>query len=1022
MNPSSSSSSTILKLKRSLSPKPPYFPSPIRQIPSDPQTYTHLLLQQCSKTLALSRAHHAFDEIPKGNHPSSICKVLHARILILGLKLSGGLGNALVDLYSKSGDLCSAQNAFNRLEERTRPSWNSILSAHLKVGSLETVFEVFASMHRHGTLPNEFSFSIVLSAIARMNSLDYGKVAHCQIVKFGLEPSPFCEGSLINMYTKCGCILDARCVFNGTGYPDIISWTTMIEGYVRIGKAEEALQLFHRMQGLGMKPDNVALATVINACMDLGRLKNARDLFREMPLPNVEVWNAIISRHVQIGHEDEGIELFREMRALDVKPTRSTLGSVLSAIASLMAIDYGRAVHSEAIRLCLDSSVFVGSSLINMYAKCNLIEDARRVFDMSNERNVVMWNAMIGGYLHNEQLVNVFRLFFEMKGHELELDKVTFLNVFGACASLGNLELGRQLHCDMIKRNMKGNLFLVNAVVGMYAKCGELNDARQQFELIPSKDNISWSAIISGYTHNEEEDEAIRLFRRMRSEGAMADEAAFSSVINACSNSQAFDEGTQLHCLAIKCNLGLSSYVGSSLIDLYAKLDELEDANKIFTEIPERNVASWNALISGHAQNNKEQEALDLFRQMKIEGVEPSQITFTGVLASCNGPWGLDIGKQIHCNLLKSGLIYGFAFSEIPLLSIYLKAKSLEDANKLFLEMPKSENKVHWTAIISSHTQNGYSEEALILFSKMRGFSVHSDEATYSSILKACADLASLRDGKEVHGLVIQTGFSSYRYTVSALIDMYSKCGDVDHAFQVFKESNNKQDIILWNPMIVGFAKNGFAEEALFLFHRMQESKINPDNVTFLGVLTACSHAGLVSQGRGFFELMSNKYRIGPRSYHYACMIDLLGRGGYLKQAEEFIDKLPFEPDGVIWATMLSACRIYGDKTRGQRAAEKLISLDPHSSSPYSLLSSIYAASGDWDEAKRLRHAMKERGVRKSPGCSWIEVGNNTNVFVAEDKLHPRAVDIYEMLKDLGIEMKEEGYVPELDELMLNEE
>ena len=876
-------------------------------------------------------------------------------------------------------------------------------------------------MHRSGAGLDEFSLSIVLSALARTNKLDHGKAVHCQVVKSGLELSSFCEGSLINMYVKCGCTYDARRIFDAIGSPDTISWTTMIEGYVRIGKAEEALQLFSRMQGLGMKPDNVTFVTAITACVRLGLLEDARDLCRQMPLPDFVAWNAIISGHAKNGYEDEALELFREMRAHGVKPTRSTLGSVLSAIASLAALDEGRVVHSEVIRLGLDSSVYVGSSLINMYAKCQLVEDARRVFDMSGERNIVMWNSIIGGYLRNEQPGDAVGMFLEMKGHDFDLDEFTLVSLFGACASLENLELGRQLHCIMIKRNFEGSLIVGNAVVDMYAKSGELTDAKRKFELISNKDNVSWNSIITGYAHNEGEEDALRLFQRMMLEGTMPDEASFASIISACSNSPAFKEVTQLHCLSIKCNLDLGSYVGSSLIDMYAKLGELEDAMKIFMEMPERTVSSRNALIAGHAQNNKEQEALGLFRQLQIEGVEPSQVTFASVLPACNGPWGLNMGKQIHCNLLKSGLLYGYAFLEVSLLSMYLKAKAPEDANKLFLEMPGCKNKFSWTAIISGHTQNGYSQEALILFWTMRDHNVHSDEATFSSVLKACSDLASLRDGKEVHGLIIRTGFSFYRYTGSALIDMYSKCGDVGASFQVFEELNSKEEIIVWNPMIGGFAKNGFAEEALMLFHQMQELKITPDDVTFLGVLTACSHAGLVSQGRGFFDLMSKKYGIIPRPDHYACMIDLLGRGGYLKQAEEFISELPFEPDGAIWATMLSACRLHGDEIRGAHAAEKLICLEPYNSSPYVLLSNLYAASGNWNGAKMLRQVMREGGVRKSPGCSWIEVGNSTSLFVAEDKLHPSAVHIYEMLKDLAIEMKEEGYVLGLDWLMLDE-
>ncbi|KAJ0967555.1 hypothetical protein J5N97_024472 [Dioscorea zingiberensis] len=993
----------------------------VNAVLSDPRSYTNLIVSY-SKRAASLRARNLFDETPERTRTLQHCKAIHSRVLNFGFWFGGSLGNALVDLYAKCGELVYARKTFDLLAERDAPAWNSILSAHARWNTPEDVICVFREMRCSGRVPDQFSLAIALSACARLVALDYGRCIHCDVVKLGFRLSSHCEAALIDMYAKCDHVIDARLVFDGVQCPDVISWTTMIAGYARIGLSEEAFELFSRMRNLGVTPDQVTFVTVIAVCLSLGKLEDARSLFMQVPSPNGVAWNSIITGYAQNGLENEALDLFREMRREGVKPTRSTLGSVLSAIANLMAIDQGQIVHSEAIRLGLDSNVFVVSSLINMYAKCFRIEDARNVFNSFADRNIVIWNVMLGGYIQNGKPNKVTELFQEMKRADFQPDEFSFVSAFGACAMLENLDLGRQLHSAIVKGNFEESLYVGNAVVDMYAKCGALNDAKHQFGFITDRDIISWNALIVGFVHNEEEDEALSMFRRMRLEKEVLDEVSFASIISACTNIQALEVGKQMHCLSIKSNLYSNVSVGSSLIDLYAKHGKMEAAKQVFQQMPEQSVVPRNILITGHVQKSNEEEAVNLFRQIQMDGLEPSRISFASILPAFSGPLGLGMGNQVHSHILKSGLLYNDEFLGISLLGMYLKCKALEDANRLFLEMPDSKSLVLWTSLISGHIQNGYSEDGLLIFHNMlSNHNIIPDEATFCTVLKACSDLADLRVGKMIHGFIIQTGFGSYEYTSSALIDMYSKCGDVNNSFMVFEELKNKQDVISWNSMLVGYAKNGYAREALMLFQQMQQLQVKPDDITFLGVLTACSHGGLVAEGRDLFNSMVNKHRIPPRTDHYACIIDLLGRSGYLKEAEEFINKLPFEPDGVIWATMLSACRIHGDGIRAQHAAEKLIKLEPHNSSPYVMLSNVCAASGNWVGAKMVRETMRERGVRKSPGCSWIVLGKKTNLFIAGDQMHPDACEIHAALKDLTVLMKDEGYVAEVELLQIDE-
>ncbi|KAL6962361.1 hypothetical protein U1Q18_037318 [Sarracenia purpurea var. burkii] len=982
---------------------------------SEHYIYSNLVticMQQCKRI----QSRRLFDEIPQRVAcASKTSRIVHAQSLKLGFGLKGKLGNAIVDLYAKCGNLEFAEKAFNRLERRDVIAWNSVLSMYSRQGLLEQVTWHFGSMWNIGVSPNQFTFAILLSACARLMDAEFGKQIHCNVIKTGFEFNSFCEGSLIDMYAKLNNLIDARRIFDGAEDPDTVSWTAIIAGYFQIGLPEDALNLFEEMHKLGHFPDQVALVTVMSAYMELGRLEDACQLFSQIPNPNAVAWNVMISGHAKKGYEWESVIFFQNMRKAGVKCTRSTLGSVLSAIASLMNLDHGMQVHALSMKQGLNSNVYVGSSLINMYAKCQKMEAAKKVFDPLDEKNVVLWNAMLGGYAQNGCATEVMELFFSMTVSGFNPDEFTYTSILSACGCLENVGMGRQLHSCIIKNKLEANLFVGNALVDMYAKSGALDEARQQFDRLRNRDNVSWNAIIVGYVQEEKEEEAFKLFRSMNWDSIAPDEVSLASMLSACANLRAVDQGKQVHCLSVKYGLETSLYSGSSLIDMYAKCGAIGTAYEIFTSMPERSVVSTNALISGYAHNNLE-EAINLFRFMLYEGLKPSEVTFACLLDACSGPSKLNLGRQIHCFIRKAGISHDDEFLGVSLLGMYMNSQCKTDANVLFSELPNPRSAVLWTAIISGHAQNDCGEVALQLYREMRRYNAMPDQATFASVLKACAILASFRDGKEIHSLIFHTGLDLDELTGSALIDMYAKCGDVQSSVQVFTEMPFKNDVISWNSMIVGLAKNGYAEDALRTFGEMKQIRVEPDDVTFLGVLTACSHAGMVSEGRQIFNIMIDHYRIRPRVDHCACMIDLLGRWGFLDEAMDFIDKLEFEPDAMMWATFLGACRIHGDDIRGQHAAEKLIELEPQNSSPYVLLSNIYAATGNWDGVNSVRRAMREKGVKKFPGCSWIVVGQNTNLFVAGDKfLHPSAGKIRVVLKDLIGLMKDEGYVAKIE-------
>ncbi|XP_074268868.1 pentatricopeptide repeat-containing protein At3g09040, mitochondrial isoform X1 [Silene latifolia] len=934
-------------------------------------SYDHLI-SLCLRQCRIIKGRYVFDEMPhRISQALRTCRVIHGRSLRLGFPLDEELGNAVLDLYAKCGYSRYSVLVFQRLENRDVQSWNSFMSMHLRSGMLYEVGKLFRSMQISGIMPNPYSYAIVLAACAKLKLYQFGKQVHCNVIKTGCLFHSFCEGSLTDMYVKCDSLIDAKRMFDQLESPSLVSWTVIIAAYVQIGLLDEAFEVFEKMRKFGCVPDQVAFMTMISAFMNDGRLNEARNLFSQMPCPNSLSWNVMISGHAKKGYEVEAIQLFLNMRKAGVPSTRSTLGSVISAIASLKVLDVGMSVHAQAIKQGLDRNVYVGSSLINMCAKCQKLDSARQVFDSIDERNIVLWNAMLGGYVQNGFAREVVELFIKMKDNGFHADEFTYTSILSACGGLERQDLGSQLHCVIIKTNFESNLFVANALVDMYAKSRSLVEARKLFDRINNRDNVSWNAIIVGYVQGEDENEAFGLFQRMMSHGTITDEVSLASILSACANLKDLDKGRQIHCLSVKRGLSTSLYVGSSLIDMYVKCGLIKVASEIFNRMSKLSVISLNALISGIAQDNLE-EALNLYKLLVNKGLTPSDITFANLLDACRGPFDLSLGRQIHCHVMKQGILYNDGILGVSLLCMYMNLLKTEDAGKLFWEYPKEKSVVLWTSMISGLNQNGSHEEALKFYHEMRLSDVMPDQATFASILKACSVSTSLRDGTGIHSFVVLTGYNSDILVNCALIDMYAKCGDVKSSMQVFAELEHRHDVIAWNSVIVGLAKNGYVDEVLKLFDEMLLSSINPDDVTFLGILGACSHGGKISEGRHFYNMMVKEFNILPRNDHCACLIDLYGRWGLLEEAQGFIENLGFEPDSKIWASFLGACRLHGDDERGRIAAERLIKLDPHNSSAYVLLSSIHASSGNWGEVGVLRKQMREKGVPKFPGSSWI--------------------------------------------------
>ncbi|XP_059074579.1 pentatricopeptide repeat-containing protein At1g11290, chloroplastic isoform X2 [Cryptomeria japonica] len=598
----------------------------------------------------------------------------------------------------------------------------------------------------------------------------------------------------------------------------------------------------------------------------------------------------------------------------------------------------------------------------------------------------------------------------EMQLAGLKANLVTIASVLRACAHFSALQQGKEIHGFVIRNEFEADHFVGSTLIDMYSKCYCISDACQVFDRMPERDVVSWSAMIAGYSQNGNCLDALYLFKDMNIRGMEPDSVTIACVLPACARIASLQHGKEIHGYMIKNRFASDVLVWNALMDMYAKCGSIQDAKQVFDGLYHRDSVSWSTIIGGYAQNTHYDHALKLFAEMQLSGVKNDYATIASVLPACANALALRHGKEIHNYIIRFGL-ESDVFVVSALVDMYSKCGKIEFARQIFEKM-YDRNVVSWNAMVAGYTQNGNYSEAFQIFRQLQHTEVKLDPITIVSILPACARLGTLQQGKEIHNYALRRGFDSSVSVANSLIDMYGKCGSIDVAHKVFEKIQNK-DLVSWNSLIAGYGMHGHGEEALRFFRLMQQTGIKPDHITFVAILSACNHAGVVDKGRYYFDCMSQDYSITPRVEHYACMVDLLGRAGCLDEAYIFIKNMPLEATADVWGALLGACRTYGNIKLGEKVADFLFKLKPEDTGYYVLLSNIYAAAGRWNDVAKVRTLIKDRGLKKSPGCSWIEVRNKVHEFFVGDKSHPQSEEIFTFLKSLDRQMKDIGFRPD---------
>ncbi|XP_015873737.3 pentatricopeptide repeat-containing protein At2g29760, chloroplastic [Ziziphus jujuba] len=621
------------------------------------------------------------------------------------------------------------------------------------------------------------------------------------------------------------------------------------------------------------------------------------------------------------------------------------------------------------------------------------------------------------------------------------------LSLIDQCTNTKQLQ---QVHARMLRTGLFFDPYSSSKLITASAlsSFSSLDYARRVFDQIPQPNLYTWNTLIRGYASSSEPSQSIVVFLEMLYRGCeLPNKFTYPFVIKAASELKDLLIGTGFHGMVIKSSLGSDVFILNSLIHFYGSCGDLDLAYRVFLNIPKKDLVSWNSMITAFVQGNYPNKVFEMFREMELENVKPNDITMLGVLSACAKKVDIEFGRWV-CSYIERNEIRVNLTLNNAMLDMYVKCGSIEDAKRLFDNMQEKDvvswttmldgyaqlekyDEAHrvfeampcqdiaaWNVLISSYEQNGKPKEALATFRKLQtSKTAKPDEVTLVSTLSSCAQLGAIDLGRWIHVYIKKQGIKMNCHLTTSLIDMYAKCGELEEALEVFN-SVERKDVFNWSAMIAGLAMHGRGRAALDLFSRMLEAKVKPNAVTFTNILCACSHTGLVDEGRNLFHQMEPIYGVVPGLKHYTCMVDILGRSGHLKEAMQFIEEMPIAPNASVWGALLASCRLHGNVELAEKACSQLLELDPKNHGAYVLLSNIYAKSGKWDQVSGLRKFMRDSGLKKEPGCSLIEVNGIIHEFLVGDNSHPLSKEIYSKLDEVATRLKSVGYAPNESHLL----
>lgn len=868
-----------------------------------------------------------------------------------GLQDHAELGNRLVTAFVKCGCRLQALNVFNRLHERNELSWTAVIQDFVDSLEFQRALHVCEQMIEDSIAFSQYSLVAALQACSGQKNLDKGREIHAQATKSGFcTTDVYLRSSLVDLYSKCGSMMDAQGLIDTQPERDVVSATALMAGYVKQGAGNEALKCFDQMLNEGVTPGASTFVCSLKAIILLGSvekgqqfhteiikegweentfigsslvdlyakcglLSEAQAVFDELPERDVVSWTALIAGYAEHGLGEQALHCLEKMDSDGVPQNVVTLMYGLKACSIVGSIGKTQEMHSNITKAGYESDLLVANTLVDTYARWGLLVDAWLVFKKLLVKDVATWNSMISGYTEQGLGEESLRCFHVLRAEGMFPDVVTFVNCLGACGSIESVDDGRELHIEIVKQGLENVLCIGSALLDMYMKCQYSEEAWEVFHALPARDTVSWTALIEGYAEAELYEEALECMEQMQQENVPFHSFTYGSGLKACKGLELIDNGQELHAGLVKMGFDKDNVVGNSLVDLYASSGLLLEAETVFHKLHIQDDISWVVLMGGYGECGLDDDVLDCFEVMQQEGGTLSAAVCVMVLKACGSLGAIDKGREMHVAIIRERLERD-PFVNNSLVDMYSKCGFLGDAFEVFSELPV-QDVVTWTALISGLVEGGFSQKALTYLEQMQFGGVSPNPTTFVCGLKACGSMKDLARGRRLHVDIIVEEYEGNIFVGSSLIDLYARCGLMGDAQEILDEMPIK-DVVAWTALLAGFNKNGLSKEALACFEQMK-SKVPPNGVTFVCALKTCGNLEVIDNGRELHSELLAKGLEANQSVG-SSLVDMYARCGSLEEAEGVFEELEVK-NMICWTALMAG---YAKQSANEEALDIL--------------------------------------------------------------------------------------------------
>ncbi|KAH7287011.1 hypothetical protein KP509_32G033000 [Ceratopteris richardii] len=855
-------------------------------------------------------------------------KLLHDGIKDQGFQEDMHVSSSLLNMYAKCGMLQRAIEIFDHMSTKDAVAWASLVAGFAKHGHFEEVLKYLNRMDLVGIPPDPVTLVCGVKACAGLRSTVLGYKFHSDAIKKGYETDSFVGNSLVDMYSKCLLVYESHEVFRKLPSQTTITWNALINGYINNDLHNEALSCFHCMKESCVCPDIATYRCALRAC---------------------------------------------------------------SALADVL---HGHFMHAEICLKGWEEDVFLGTALLDMYVKCGYLNEARKVFLSLPIRNVVTWNVLIAGYGEQGFCEEALECVKQMHLSGVPCDSLTYTSCLSAGSITRDIQLVEAIHNILETEKCIMDPHIGSVLVDSYIKCGSLHKAQKAFDNLPFRNIVSWTILMSGYIEFGRNLEALTCIEHMQIEGVIPNTVTYLCMLKACGEIGIMDLSRTVHSEILKKGLDQDMSIANSIVDMYMSCNSCIEAQEVFRSLPLCDVVSWNILIAGYVESGHYNEVLELIEKMQENGVSPDILTYYFALTACMSSGMLCNGMYIHAEIAKGGLESDLVVGS-NLVSMYVKHGLLKEAWKVFDSLP-FKDVVVWTALIAGFMEQGYGEEAwnlvqwmkrdgivpddvfwytiiaslsthedieksVVCFYMMQEQGVLPDSLVYTDILESCGNSANPMFGKKIHALVKDDAFEAREEgLIVSLIGMYCKCGDGVYAEKLFDESVMK-GLPARNALLAGYAHLGKSKYVIDMC-RQGSQEWHPDQLTFLSVLNACCHEGLIDEGLEYLKAIGKVSEQYLTYEHCNCIIDLLARSGHVTEAFSMVEHLPFQADTVTWTILLVACQKWGNLELGREAFKHAKRLSSNQSGTFAIMSNIYLDNN---------HSRNGVNISASEMASW---------------------------------------------------